>query len=118
MSECGRGMLNHDIDCIVRLIIVGMHVNSLTPEAHLFASSQDLEDIHLLEVLSAMFHDFLWLIVGVENCEFGEDPHMCSLHSQSVLKQLHHFFLSIVLLVLLDKRFKQVRNNDDILSSN
>lgn len=116
VRESCRRVLDHDVDGVVGLVVVSVHVDSLAPEAHLLASPQHLQHVHLLEVLPAVLHDFLWLVVCVQHSQLCEDAHMSPLHSKCILQQLDHLLLGIVLLVLLDQAFQQVRHDDDILS--
>lgn len=80
-------MLDDDVDGVVGLIVMSMHVDSLCPETHSLAGSEDLQHIHLFEVLSAVLQDSLRLVMAVEDCQLSEDTLMRSGHVESVLQE-------------------------------
>lgn len=80
-------MLDDDVDGVIWLVVVSMHVNSLGPEAHTFTGSEDFEDVHLLEVLSAVLKDSFGLVVAVEDGQFGVDALVSARHVESVLEE-------------------------------
>ena len=79
MVEGYRRVLNHNCDCLVELIVVRIKIDCLLPKHELLACSKKFCGVELLHIGFAVFHQFLRLVFGVENCQFSKDTNMSPL---------------------------------------
>ena len=83
----GRGVLGHNLDCIVSLLIRHVQVDRRFEQTSTLASTDNLGHIELAEEDLAVLHDLFWDVLGVENTKFSEDTNVSILETKALLEQ-------------------------------
>ena len=114
MVESRGGVVDHDVYGLVEFVVVRVQVDGFFPEHEFLAGSEKFGGVQLVHVRFAVLHQFLRLVLGIENGQFSEDADMSPLQSDSSLQHTHHFIRHSKSIVMLDKSFQFIRVDDDI----
>ena len=104
-------VFDHGVDGIVELVVVHVEVHVFVPKSVFFANNEQLRNVESLEILFAVFHQFIWLIFGIEDSQFSEDSDVCSFQTHGLFQQVNHFFSNVEFLIVVDQ-FLQVIGMD------
>lgn len=111
-------VLHHGEDGVIVLIIMDVQENGLRPHLVSLASSEQFWNVNLSVVTSAVIHQFLWLVLSVENTQLGEHTDVRSLKTETVLNEVGQFFPVAILLVVGNNILQMIRMHNNVWTSN
>mmetsp|Transcript_22405 Transcript_22405/g.19323 ORF Transcript_22405/g.19323 Transcript_22405/m.19323 type:complete len:254 (-) Transcript_22405:2155-2916(-) len=110
-------MLNHNLNGLIKFIIVRVEENSLWPELVSFANTQKSGDIEILEMNSNVLQKSFRIVFGIQDTQFGINTNMGSIHVHGLFQETDHLIDTFIQFIIEDKLFKMVRMDDNVHTS-
>jgi len=110
------GVLNHNLNCVIKFLVVTVQVNNFVPELIFSANSDQFTDIQFLEESLDEIEKFFLFVLSVKAGKGSEDSNMGLSVGNSLLQKLNYFIAFFVKLIESYHFLKMIWNQNNLNS--
>mmetsp|Transcript_30633 Transcript_30633/g.49145 ORF Transcript_30633/g.49145 Transcript_30633/m.49145 type:complete len:261 (-) Transcript_30633:689-1471(-) len=107
-------MGHHGVGSLVKLIVVGEQEDRLLPVVVPLTCLDELGDVELLRIQLDEVHQFLCLVLGIENCKLGVHTDVSALVAEARVQERNKLLERARRLILRNELVEVVRVDNDV----